>query len=184
MPNPPNIPLLRLTALDTAGDGIFQPTTFIHRLGTVGGVGPIGSCRRAGLRLPVYYEADYVFYAAGLPRPEVPTAIAVPEGQNLAHQFFAEGVQIYQCVNGAWAFRAPRADLFDADGELVATHVGGVDAGLPAGPYRQSVRDGSRVHGGAAAQTHTTVTAMKLRLHRAVQRLRACFGEDDRKDPT
>lgn len=36
----------------------------------------------------------------------------------------------------------------------------------------------------AAAQTQTTVTAMKLRLHRAVQRLRACFGADDRKDPT
>jgi hypothetical protein len=36
----------------------------------------------------------------------------------------------------------------------------------------------------AAAQTQSTVTAMKLRLHRAVQRLRACFGDEDRKDPT
>ena len=152
-PNPGAVPLLRLEAVDTSGSGIFAPLSFIQRLATVGGVAPTGACPLVGLRLPVPYQADYVFYAAGLPRPETPAAVTVADGQNLAHVFHAEGFQVYQCTADAsgtlaWAFRAPRADLFDADHNLVVKHFGGIEANLPAGAYWQSVKDGSRVHGG------------------------------------
>lgn len=163
-PNPPNIPELRLTALDTAGDGIFTPTTFIHRLATVGGAAPTGSCRIPGSRLPVFYQADYVTYAAGLPRPVVPTTIAVDEAHNLAHEFHAEGVQIYQCTAAGWAFRAPRATLFDDDGDVVVKHFGGIDVGLPAGAYWESTRDGSRVHAGNAVASPNPGAIPELRL--------------------
>jgi hypothetical protein len=163
-PNPGSIPLLRLTALDTAGEGIFADTSFIHRLGTVGGVAPSSGCRRAGLRLPVYYEAEYVMYAADLARPEVPATIAVAAGHGDGHVFHAEGVQIFECVSGLWTFRAPRATLFDASGDVVATHFGGVDVGLPAGPYWRSTRDGSRVHGGNAVSSPNPGAIPLLRL--------------------
>jgi len=154
-PNPGAIPLVRLEALDTAGKGIFAPATFIQRLATVGGVGPTGKCPRVGLLQPVFYEADYVFYAADLARPETPTSITVPEDQDLDHVFHAEGFQVYHCVPDAtgalaWAFRAPRASLVDDAGELVVNHFGGIEADLPAGVYWQSVRDDSRIHAGNA----------------------------------
>src|SRR5262249_16779204 len=61
----------------------------------------------------------------------------------------AGGFRVSQgAADGSWAFHAPRADLFDDDGNLVVRHFGGIDAGLPAGAYWQSVADGSRVHGG------------------------------------
>lgn len=156
-PNPPNIPLVRLSALDTAGedDGIFRPVTFIHRLATQGGAAPTGSCPRLGFLLPVFYQAEYVFYAAGLPRPETPSTIAVPAGHNLAHQFHAEGFQVYTCTRDAsgalsFAFRAPRADLFDDGGDLEVKHFGGIEVGLTPGVYWQSVRDDSFVRAGNA----------------------------------
>jgi hypothetical protein len=154
-PNPGAVALLRLQALDTAGDGIFTPVTFIHRLATVGGLAPTGQCGRLGTRLPVFYQAEYVFYAAGLPRPEAPATLVVPAGNNLAHALHGEGFQVYSCLpdasgNLAWTFRAPRAQLFDDDHKLVANHFGGIETGLPAGVYWQSVKDGSRVHAGNA----------------------------------
>jgi hypothetical protein len=154
-PVPGAIPQVRLDAVDTAGIGIYQDTSFIQRLNTVGGLAPTGNCAKLDTLLPVAYEADYVFYAAGLPRPEVPTNIAVADGFNLIHQFHAEGFQVYQCTADAtgatsFSFFAPRADLVDADGNLVVKHFGGVEANLPAGVYWQSVNDGSFVHAGHA----------------------------------
>jgi hypothetical protein len=154
-PNPGAIPLLRLEALDVAGDGIFTPVTFIHRLDTSGGVAPSGSCPRIGELLPVFYEARYVFYAAGLRGAETAAELAAPEDHNLAHVFHAEGVQVYECTAGAtgelaFAFRAPRASLFDETGELEVDHFGGIEVGLPAGAYWQSVKDDSRVRAGNA----------------------------------
>jgi Protein of unknown function (DUF3455) len=169
VPNPGAVPLLRLQAVDTAGNGIFAPLTFIQRLATVGGLAPTGACPRVGRRLPVPYQADYVFYAAGLPRPETPTAITVPDGQNLAHVFRAQGFQVYQCTADAsgalaWGFRAPRADLFDAENHLVVKHFGGIEANLPAGAYWQSVKDGSRVHGGNTVSAPSPDAVPLLRL--------------------
>jgi hypothetical protein len=89
---------------------------------------------------------------AEVPRPEAPEAIAVPEGNQVAFVGHATGVQIYECAQDAnamlaWRLRAPRAELFDGS-KMFATHFGGVDVGSPAGPYWQSVEDGSSVRGG------------------------------------
>jgi len=76
-PNDPEhaIPWLRITARTATpardgGQGTFTPTTFIHRLATVGGVAPAAdTCTTAavGTVAPVDYEAIYVFYRATEP---------------------------------------------------------------------------------------------------------------------
>jgi Protein of unknown function (DUF3455) len=72
--------------------------------------------------------------------PDVPTTIAVPDGNKVFLVGHAVGVQIYQCnatVTGyAWGFLAPRADLYDDHGKLLARHF--------RGPTWQA-RDGSYV---------------------------------------
>ena len=83
--------------------------------------------------------------------PSVPPELAVPAGNQVTLSAAAKGVQIYECAPDAsgapaWKLHAPRAALFDAAGKQVAVHFGGVDKGLPAGPYWQA-DDGSRVHG-------------------------------------
>lgn len=74
--------------------------------------------------------------------PDVPTAIAVPEGNTLFLVGHAVGVQIYGCTTTAsgqtWTLVAPRAELYGDNGRLVATHF--------AGPTWQAT-DGSRVVG-------------------------------------
>lgn len=104
-------------------------------------------------------------------RPEVPEAIAVIEGHAVAFVGHAEGVQIYECAAAAdasatlaWRLRAPRAELTDDSGRVIARHFGGVDVGSPAGPYWQSPRDGSRVHGGNAASAPNPGSIPLLRL--------------------
>lgn len=92
-----------------------------------------------------------------LERPEVPEELAVPEAHRVAFAGHAMGVQIYECARGegamlTWRLRAPRAELFE-DHKMFATHFGGVDVGSPAGPYWESVDDGSRVHGGNVASS-------------------------------
>src|SRR3954451_22538806 len=59
------------------------------------------------LSLPIPVAAG-----AGEP-PTVPEAIAVPYGSVLLFHSHANGVQIYECQNGQWAFHAPRAVLFN-----------------------------------------------------------------------
>ena len=56
---------------------------------------------------------------------DIPAQIAVPEGNKLAFQFHAEGVQIYTCQNAAWTFNGPEADLFDKHGRHKGTHYAG-----------------------------------------------------------
>jgi hypothetical protein len=83
--------------------------------------------------------------------PPVPVDIAVPAGSVLLFSSHATGVQIYECQNGQWAFRAPKALLFKPRShQLTAIHYGGIDRGLTAGPWWESVRDGSRIRGGNA----------------------------------
>jgi Protein of unknown function (DUF3455) len=61
--------------------------------------------------------------------PEVPTAIAVADGNKLFLVGHAVGVQIYACnaASGgySWGFVGPRADLYGDRGKLIATHFGG-----------------------------------------------------------
>ena len=85
--------------------------------------------------------------SAGEP-PAVPEAIAVPPGSVLLFSRHAKGVQIYECQNGVWAFRAPRALLFDPQSyQPIGIHYGGIDRGLTPGPWWESLDDGSRIRG-------------------------------------
>ena len=70
----------------------------------------------------------------------VPTELRVPTGYKRVLQTIGRGVQMYDCVDGAWKFRAPKADIFDEKtGKLVAIHY--------VGPTWESTRDGSKVVG-------------------------------------
>ena len=63
----------------------------------------------------------------------------------------AKGVQTYECRNGQWALRAPRAALFNPQSnQLTGIHYGGIDRNLTLGPWWESVDDGSRIRGGNA----------------------------------
>jgi hypothetical protein len=62
VPNPGSIPLLRLEATDTSGDGVFAKVAFIQRLDTTGGAAPAGACV-AGKTTEVPYTAKYYFYS-------------------------------------------------------------------------------------------------------------------------
>lgn len=87
--------------------------------------------------------------AGGLVPPTVSAELVVPAGAVLTFEALAKGVQVYECdttAGNAWKLHAPRAELVDDSGATVATHFGGVDKGLPPGPYWQA-NDGSRVHG-------------------------------------
>lgn len=66
-----------------------------------------------------------------------------PAGSRVAAVAYAEGVQVYRWTGAAWAFVAPEAVLYDADGEAVGIHY--------AGPTWESA-SGSRVVGAVAAR--------------------------------
>jgi hypothetical protein len=98
-----------------------------------------------GLIMPTSVAAS-----AGAP-PTVPEVIAVPHGSRLLFSRHAKGVQIYACNNGQWAFHAPRALLFNPRSHRpTGIHYGGIDRGLTAGPWWESVHDGSRIRAGNA----------------------------------
>jgi hypothetical protein len=77
--------------------------------------------------------------------PPVPADIAVPAGNKAFLVGHAVGAQIYTCGATGWT-GAPRANLYDDRGELIATHF--------AGPSWQA-NDGSTVVG--AVETRVTV---------------------------
>ena len=58
--------------------------------------------------------------------PVVPIELVVPAGNTLFRVGHAAGVQIYSCnatsTGAAWAFVAPRADVYDNRGKLIMTH--------------------------------------------------------------
>ena len=61
-----------------------------------------------------------------------PASLEVPSNQTLALTLTAKGVQIYECkpltsdpTKFEWAFKAPEADLFDAQGHKVGKHFAG-----------------------------------------------------------
>lgn len=73
---------------------------------------------------------------AATERPELDPALEVPDGHRQVLSTSAHGVQIYDCVEGAWKPREPAATL-SHDDHPVALHY--------AGPTWQSVTDGSKV---------------------------------------
>jgi hypothetical protein len=83
--------------------------------------------------------------------PMVPEVIAVPPGSVLLFHSHAKGVQTYECLNGQWAFHAPRALLFSPQSHRpTAIHYGGIDRGLTPGPWWESLLDASRIRAGNA----------------------------------
>lgn len=81
----------------------------------------------------------------------VPPQLEVPPGYELLFRMHALGVQIYECQQGQWAFRAPRAALFDPETHRrVGSHYGGIDRGLTPGPWWESRADSSRIRAGNA----------------------------------
>jgi len=87
--------------------------------------------------------------------PEVPAAIAVPEGNRLAFWLDAEGQQVYGCQATAtgygWVLIAPDADLFKPNGRLAGSHY--------AGPTWEAL-DGSTVVGARVASYVDDPTAI------------------------
>jgi hypothetical protein len=87
--------------------------------------------------------------------PEVPPALAVPEGNKLAFYYDAVGVQIYDCNATAtgygWVFRAPEATLYGHKGRQTGIHY--------AGPTWQA-NDGSTVVGAKLAEYAADPTAI------------------------
>ncbi len=78
--------------------------------------------------------------------PTVPQNIAPPAGSVLLFSHHARGVQAYECHNGQWTLRAPRAVLFDPKlKKATGFHYGGIDRGLTPGPWWESKNDGSRI---------------------------------------
>jgi hypothetical protein len=100
--------------------------------------------------------------------PIVPAELAVPAGNQVTLSAAAKGVQIYQCAPDAsgapaWTLHAPRAELLDDAGNQIGVHFGGVDKGLPPGPYWQA-SDGSRVHGASPVSVPNPGSIALLRL--------------------
>ena len=88
---------------------------------------------------------------AGPPPPSVPDPIQVLDGSKVFLIGHAVGVQIYSCNGTGWSFVAPRANLFDDQGELIITHF--------AGPTWQA-KDGSMVVGHAETSVSVDPTAI------------------------
>ena len=81
-------------------------------------------------------------------KPEVPEELKAPATETVVLRAHAKGVQIYSClalVGGKfnWELKAPKADLFDDQGNVIGEHF--------AGPTWK-LKDGSEVKGKAAAK--------------------------------
>jgi hypothetical protein len=106
-------------------------------------------------------------------QPDVPTEIRGPDGNKLFLIAHAIGEQIYSCDATAsgfrWALVAPRADLYDDHGKLIATHF--------RGPTWQAT-DGSNVVG--RRDTDITVDATAIPWLRLSAAARASGLDGDR----
>jgi hypothetical protein len=96
--------------------------------------------------------------------PNIPEALAVPQGNKLAFVLQAEGVQIYDCKAAAdgsvaWVFRAPEADLLGRHGRVAGSHY--------AGPTWEAI-DGSTVVAARLAGATVDATAIPWLLLQAV----------------
>jgi hypothetical protein len=125
-------------------------------------------CSKQGTAPEAKPPAPPVVSPGPLQRPAVPAELAVPEDHKLVLVANARGSQIYECSTDsgapAWKLRGPRAELFDDAGAQIGVHFGGVDKNLPPGPYWESTKDGSRVHGGSPASVPNQGSIALLRL--------------------
>ena len=95
----------------------------------------------------------------------VPPQLAAPNGNGLAFELLAEGVQIYSCAESsgatgapAWTFQAPEATLMDRSGVRAGTH--------GAGPTWEAA-DGSSVVGAKLESAASEPAAIPWLLLRA-----------------
>jgi hypothetical protein len=69
------------------------------------------------------------FSAVAASAQDIPPKLAPPEERPLIGKYAAKGVQIYVCiakwVTREWEFKAPEAELVDAQGRLFAKHYAG-----------------------------------------------------------
>jgi len=95
--------------------------------------------------------------------PSAPSALTVPNGNQVAFHYQGVGAQIYTCqASGggfAWIFNAPDATLYDDDGNAVGSHF--------VGPTWESF-DGSTVRGQKLAAAKVDPTAIPWLLLQAV----------------
>jgi len=92
-------------------------------------------------RLPFTFTALVLFTVSALAQ-DIPAKLALPQSGTLLGKYPAKGVQIYVCrVKGAsneWDFKAPEAELSDAQGRPFVKHY--------AGPTWEAA-DGSKIVG-------------------------------------
>jgi hypothetical protein len=73
--------------------------------------------------------AALAFFAVAAAAQDIPAKLAPSQGATLVGKYAAKGVQIYVCrVKGAaneWDFKAPEAELVDAQGRPFAKHYAG-----------------------------------------------------------
>jgi Protein of unknown function (DUF3455) len=95
-------------------------------------------------------------FPAGQQTP-VPANLSAAPSERFAFALGARGVQIYECRvtdgKAAWAFVAPQAELFDANGRKVGTHY--------AGPTWE-MADGSRIVGTVKARADAPASAQAI----------------------
>jgi hypothetical protein len=97
-----------------------------------------------------------------------PSPIKVPAGNKQFLSAHAVGVQIYACGATGWTFVAPRANLYDHRGRLIATHF--------AGPTWQAT-DGSKVVGKLVAPAPSDGTAIPWLLLSAASTTPGTFAD-------
>jgi hypothetical protein len=135
--------------LDVLLDVLFTPVS--QRLGNFNPSRDIGNGRKTSDKtLPPYAKRvgmiALVLVACMAPGSIAQTAkesIDVPPHSRLLLRAIGSGDQVYGCVNGSWALKAPDAKLLNQEGSVIGRHF--------AGPTWQ-LNDGSLVKGRAVAK--------------------------------
>ena len=96
-----------------------------------------------------------------------PRAVRVPPGNRLVARLDGQGVQVYQCNAGAWAFLEPVAQL--SDGTSTAIHF--------RGPSWESPRDGSLIEAATVASSPVAGAIPELLLQATKTRGDGIFGK-------
>jgi hypothetical protein len=105
-------------------------------------------------------------------RLTVPPAIEVPAGHVLSGDFFAKGVQVYQCTGGAWVFVEPAANLVG----WARRPINPATAVHFRGPSWESADDGSLVEARAVASSPVPGSIPELLLQATRNRGDGAFG--------
>jgi len=123
-------------------------TPAVRRLGTHG-LTALSANKVIAIAVALLLGRSLAAHASDNRAPVVPTAIAVPAGNQVHFHGFGQGVQMYTWNGSNWGSAVPEATLFDARGNVVAIHF--------AGPTWEG-NDGSQVVGSAVPPTVTVDT--------------------------